>query len=127
MTFPDRLLRWVMTMTRMGMLCATIEPSRAIAASDVPRAMIGTWAHGNCASMKDRLVITPTVATFGTDQPKAIVYFTDDAGPGKGALRWREEYDVDNFVYESDRKMIIHNTQGYNMPGQVYYKRCPDR
>lgn len=124
--FPDRFVRWAAAAIAGGMFCATVAPSSA-AALAVPKTMIGTWAHGNCASQKDRLVITSTTAALGTDEPKPVVYFTNDAGPGKGALHWREEGNVDNFVYLSAERTIVHNTQGYNMPGRVYYGRCRNR
>jgi hypothetical protein len=90
----------------------------------VPRVMIGTWARGSCARPADRLVISPQSAKVGTAAAAPIVYYPDDDGRGHGAIHWREEGNVDNFVYVRSRDVIVHNTQGYHMPGRVVYKRC---
>jgi hypothetical protein len=91
----------------------------------VPAAMLGTWSDASCsAGAASRLVIGPKVAKLGTGRPMPIVYYPDDAGAGRGAIHWREEGNVDNFVYDAASKRIVHNLQGYHMPGQVLYRRC---
>ena len=90
----------------------------------VPKAMLGTWTHGACAAKSASLVIGPKVARLGTGHPMPTVYIANDDGAGNGALHWRRAGNVDNFVYLPETKRIVHNTQGYHMPGQVTYTRC---
>jgi hypothetical protein len=91
----------------------------------VPAAMLGTWSDASCsAGAASRLVIGPKVAKLGTGRPMPIVFYPDDTGKGRGAIHWREEGNVDNFVYDAASKRIVHNLQGYHMPGQVVYARC---
>jgi hypothetical protein len=96
----------------------------ALAGSPVPKPMLGTWSSGACATKSAQLVIGPKVARLGTGNPMPIVYYANDDGAGNGAIHWREEGNVDNFVYVAAGTRIVHNTQGYHMPGQVVYKRC---
>jgi hypothetical protein len=104
---------------------ASVQGAASAGTARVPAVMLGTWAHGSCAAQGNRLVITPSTAKLGTGKAAAVVYRPDDQGPGRGALHWNEEYVVDNFVYDSTQKAIVHNTQGFGMPGQMLYKRCP--
>jgi hypothetical protein len=110
-----------------AVLCSTFCRTLSADAdsASVPAAMIGTWAHGSCASAANRLVVTATTAALGATTPQPIVYEADDAGPGRGAIHFQGEGSVDNFVYVAQSKTIVHNAQGYHMPGQVVYKRCP--
>jgi hypothetical protein len=87
--------------------------------------MVGTWSTGSCTDASKLLVITATTAKMGTEPAAAIVYYPDDAGAGNGAIHWKEEGSVDNFVYVAEVKKLVHNTQGYGMPGKVAYVRCP--
>jgi hypothetical protein len=91
----------------------------------VPSDMLGTWSTGSCTDSSKLLVITATTAKMGTEPAAAIVYVPDDAGPGNGAIHWKEEGSVDNFVYVPEVKKLVHNTQGYGMPGKVAYVHCP--
>lgn len=93
----------------------------------VPPVFLGTWAHGSCANVADRLVIGPATARFNTMRPAAIYYDSFGDGAGHGAIHWDREYVVDNFVYVRENDVLIHNTQGFHMPGAVRYKRCSPR
>lgn len=91
----------------------------------VPKAMLGTWSDSGCSGKSGtRLIIGPKVARLAGAHPMPIVYYVDDDGAGHGAIHWREEGNVDNFVYVPATKRIVHNTQGYHMPGQIIYQRC---
>ncbi|MDQ2858312.1 MAG: hypothetical protein M3R53_06630 [Candidatus Eremiobacteraeota bacterium] len=96
-------------------------------APPVPRAYLGAWAHGSCAKLDDRLVITATSAHFSTMRPENIYFDASRDGGEFGAVHWRREGDVDNFVYLEANDMLVHNTQGFHMPGVVAYKRCGPR
>jgi hypothetical protein len=97
----------------------------AAVAAAVPSNMIGTWSSGRCSDQSSRLVITATTAKLGTSRAQKIVYYPNDDGAGHGAIHWQQEGNVDNFVYVSATKKIVHNVQGYHMPGAVLYARCP--
>jgi hypothetical protein len=97
----------------------------AAVAAAVPSNMIGTWSSGRCSQQSSRLVITATTAKLGTSRAQKIVYCPNDDGAGHGAIHWQQEGNVDNFVYVSATKKIVHNVQGYHMPGAVLYARCP--
>lgn len=103
--------------------CAALASLTLLGAArpPVPPAMLGTWAHGSCATPADRLVITARTAALGGGTPQPIYYSAQD---GDRAIHWSAEGNVDNFVYFSDRNVIVHNTQGYHMPGAVLYRRC---
>ncbi len=101
----------------------------------VPTAFIGTWAReGNCAMPEQRVAITAEVASVGTEEPVPVVYYADDdttghkpfpGDDGHGALLLAEEGNADNFVYDAEHDVLIHNTQGYNIPGGAeLLKRC---
>lgn len=98
----------------------------AAASAAVPSSMIGIWSSGRCSDEGSRLVITATTAKLGTNPAEPIVYYPNDDGNGHGAIHWKEEGNVDNFVYVTATKKILHNTQGYHMPGAVLYARCPE-
>ncbi len=106
-----------------ALAAATGFPLSATAGARVPSTMIGTWAHGSCSDPASRLRITAATAALGTGKPAAIYYDANDGG-SHAALHWRQEYNVDNFVYVRETKRIVHNTQGFGMPGAVVYKRC---
>jgi hypothetical protein len=96
------------------------------AAPAVPSAMIGTWSSGRCSDPSSLLVITATTAKLGKNPAEPVVYYPNDDGSGHGAIHWKQEGNVDNFVYLAATKKIVHNTQGYHMPGAVLYARCPE-
>jgi hypothetical protein len=54
-----------------------------------------------------------------------MVHQADEQSPGHGAIHWTQEGVVDNVVYDSTLHAIVYNSQGFGMPGQVVYKRCP--
>jgi hypothetical protein len=100
-------------------------PGAAATAPQVPAKMIGTWAKGGqCTVASSRLVIAKTTVTLGTAKPQKIVYVPNDDGAGHGAIHWAQEGNVDNFVYAAGKDAIVHNVQGYHMPGAVLYQRC---
>jgi hypothetical protein len=111
--------------TTFAMLLALAQPHTGPA--PVPPAMLGTWTHASCSTQSALLAIGPKVAQLGTGRPMPIVYIANDDGAGNGAIHWRQEGNVDNFVYVAESKRIVHNTQGYHMPGQVVYTRCSGR
>lgn len=89
----------------------------------VPQAMRGTFAHGSCANVHDRMVISASTVTMGGEKPQRVVYFTNDRGKGEGAIHWSQEGDASNIVAATHGNVVL-NTEGYGMPGQVLYKRC---
>jgi hypothetical protein len=97
----------------------------AASSNSIPTAMLGTWSMGSCSDSSKLLVITPSTVQMATDPAAAVVYYPDDAGAGNGAIHWKEEGSVDNFVYVPSTNKIVHNTQGYGMPGAVAYSHCP--
>ena len=97
----------------------------AAGAAAVPSNMIGAWSSGRCSDQSSRLVITATTAKLGKSPARKIVYYPNDDGAGHGAVHWQQEGNVDNFIYVSATKKIVHNVQGYHMPGAVLYARCP--
>ena len=88
----------------------------------VPVAMRGVWAkHGRCDLLGERLTITDHTARYG-DGPSANVYYDPTFQP---AIYWSEEGVVDNFVLGRTPDILIHNTQGFDMPGEEAMARCP--
>ncbi len=90
----------------------------------IPHAMLGTWAHGKCDDPAARLVIAAKTATLGIGKPASIYYAPNDDENGHGAIHWSQEGVVDNFVFLPSENEIVHNAQGYHMPGAVLYKHC---
>ena len=101
-------------------------PIGLLGASDsaIPARMLGLWAHGPCSVASDQLFISAQTARLGTGKPAAIYYDPGEGGQG-AAIHWQQEYVVDNFVYANALNAIVHNTQGFGMPGAVLYKKCP--
>jgi hypothetical protein len=117
--------RIVLALASFFVLAPAAQAVAADHTAPVPSEMLGNWAHGSCSAASNRLLITPTKAKLGVAQSAPIQYFPNDEGAGRGAIHWAQEYVVDNFVYDSTSKAVVHNTQGFGMPGQVVYKRCP--
>ena len=40
------------------------------------------------------------------------------------AIYWAEEGVIDNFVMGRTPHVLVHNTQGFHMPGEEGYARC---
>jgi hypothetical protein len=94
----------------------------------VPSVWLGTWNSAHCGQSDTALVIRPTTARLGTGHFAPVHYIPDDDRQGHGgAIHWDQEYEVDNFVYRGNVDKIVHNTQGYGMPGQVVFTRCSVR
>jgi hypothetical protein len=54
------------------------------------------------------------------------VYFAaKESRRGYGVIYYREEGNVDNFEYASDKDQIIYNPEGFGMGKSVLYARCP--
>ena len=88
----------------------------------IPARMQGTWGkHGRCDLLSERLTITRHTAGWGKG-PFQRVYF--DAHTRTPAIYWSEEGVVDNFVMGRTANMLLHNTQGFDMPGEQGYARC---
>ena len=97
----------------------------ATGSSSVPATMLGTWSSGSCSDPAKLVVIAATTAKMGTGPAAEIVYVADDDGAGNGAIHWKEEGSVDNFVYVASADKLVYNAQVYHMPGAVAYTRCP--
>lgn len=86
----------------------------------VPSNMQGTWGkHGRCDVLADRLTITGEKAGWGKGPFQRVTYDTQS-----GAVYWAEEGVVDNFVIGRTPNSLVHNTQGFHMPGEEGYTRC---
>lgn len=112
----------IVTKKLLAALCAAVA---LLGASNVqvPANMRGRWAHGSCAIAANRLIVTRKTAKLGIAKPAAI-YYDPGAGGQGAAIHWNQEYVVDNFVYAPSLNAIVHNTQGFGMPGAVLYKKC---
>ena len=94
---------------------AGVETSAGAA---VPANMQGIWGkYGRCDLLADRLTVTRQSAGWGKGPVHRVRY--DD-----GAIFWDQEYVVDNFVIGRTPDVLIHNTQGFHMPGEEGYARC---
>jgi hypothetical protein len=82
--------------------------------------MQGVWGkHGRCDLPHDRLTITAHKAGWGKRADGLVEY-----DPESRAVFWAEEGVVDNFVIGRTPRFLIHNTQGFGMPGEEGYVRC---
>jgi hypothetical protein len=98
----------------------------AAAPAAVPDDFRGNWAlGGRCDRPSARLVITGSSISFAGAPPRSVTFFEHDSPSGESALHWSEEGEVDNFVLRHDPTTIVHNTQGYGMPGAEIFKPCP--
>jgi hypothetical protein len=88
----------------------------------VPTRMQGTCGkHGRCDLLTERLTIRSHSAGWGKG-PFEKVYF--DNANGTPVIFWSEEGVVDNFVMGRNSNILIHNPQGFDMPGEEGYARC---
>lgn len=86
----------------------------------VPPTMQGVWGrHGRCDLRLERLTITAHTAGWGRGPFQRVDY-----NEGDGSVGWVEEGVVDNFVIGGTPDTLVHNTQGFHMPGQDGYLRC---
>lgn len=89
-----------------------------------PTAMRGTWGkNGRCDKLAERLTITRHTAGWGKG-PFFRIYFDAQSGP---TIFWDQEGVVDNFVMGGTKDVLVHNTEGFGMPGQEGYARCGPR
>jgi hypothetical protein len=112
-------------MKTLALIVAGLSALTAIPASGakVPTNMRGTWGrHGRCDLPAERLIITANTARFATGDLGRVHYDPDDK-----AIFWDEEYNVDNFVLGGVPDVLVHNTQGFHMPGEEGYSRCDKR
>ena len=87
---------------------------------EVPSDMQGVWGkHGRCDIASERLTITAHSAGWANGSPGKVDY-----DPQFKAVSWVEEGAVDNFVMGRAPNILIHNTQGFHMPGEEGYARC---
>jgi len=94
-----------------------------LAGGRIPPSMRGTWArHGRCDLLAERLTITAETAGWGRGPFRRVDYDSKFK-----AIFWTEEGVVDNFVMGRSANVLVHNTQGFHMPGQVGYARCSAR
>jgi hypothetical protein len=90
------------------------------ASTDVPLNMRGVWGkHGRCDIETDRLTITIHKAGWGKGPFGKVEY-----DPQFRDIYWVEEGVVDNFVIGRTPDVLVHNTQGFHMPGEEGYARC---
>ena len=102
-------------------LLALTLAGAASPATSVPIQMQGTWAkHGRCDLLAERFTITRHAAGWGKG-PFRRVIFSNEISP---AIYWDEEGVVDNFVMGRTNNILVHNTQGFNMPGEEGLARC---
>jgi hypothetical protein len=88
--------------------------------ASVPANMQGTWGkHGRCDVLADRLTITGDKAGWGKGPFHSVTYDAQFR-----AIYWAEEGVVDNFVIGRTPNVLVHNTQGFHMPGEEGYARC---
>lgn len=114
---------WALIATVGIAVARAAPPGEAV---PIPAAILGVWAlDGRCDNADDRLAITQGLAQWGSNPPAPIDYFLNDGPAGEAALHWAEEGIVDNFVYDKSQDVLIHNTQGYGMPGAERFVRCP--
>jgi len=97
----------------------------AAASAPVPKAMLGKWYHGPCSHPDETLSIAKKRARIGHGRVGPIVYYPNDDGEGHGAIHWRSQFSVDNFVFYPTHNRIVHNAQGYGFPQQIVFRRCP--
>ena len=84
----------------------------------VPLNMQGIWGkHGRCDILADRLTITSHTAGWANGPFHRVIYDND-------TISWDQEYVVDNFVIGRSPDNLVHNTQGFHMPGEQGYARC---
>ena len=89
-------------------------------AAPVPASMQGIWAkHGRCDLMAERLTITADAAGYGKGPFSKVTF-----DPKYGAIEWEDLHSVDNFVIGRRPSVLIHNTQGFGMPGEEGMARC---
>jgi hypothetical protein len=120
----DAMERFILAAPLILICSAALADDRRLhPAGDVPASMQGTWGkNGRCDVPPDRLTITSTIAGWAEGYSGAVTYSADER-----AIHWDEEYETDNFVPGAHPDVIVHNTQGFHMPGQVGYARCgPD-
>ena len=107
------------------LFAAALAPALAAAAEPIPREMQGTWAKdGKCAVAAERLVITATTATFGTNAPEAVGYAPQDGPEGRSALKWMTEGIVSNIEYVPSSGVLRLNGMGWGYPPTEIYSRC---
>ena len=109
------------------LFAAALAPALAAAAEPIPREMQGTWArNGKCAVVAERLVVTATTATFGTNALEAVGHVPDDGPNGRSALRWLTEGVVSNIEYVPSTDLLKLNVMGWGYPPAEteIYSRC---
>jgi hypothetical protein len=99
---------------------AAVAASSSASATAVPHQLQGTWArHGRCDVPAERLVITSQRARFGKSPFRRVEY---DAS--SQSISWDEEGVVSDFVVGRTPDVLVYETEGPNMPGEVGYARC---
>lgn len=95
-------------------------------ADDVPANLNGHWAlNGACGTATDAVHIKGNTLAFGSDAGQAVQFFPNDSPRGNGAIHWSEEGVVDNFEFDAEKDVLLHNSQGYGMgAAPEVYQRC---
>jgi len=110
-------MKWIVGILTFLVAATCVETT---AGATVPPNMQGTWGrHGRCDLLAERLTITAHKARWGNGSFHRVEYDEQD-----GAIGWVEEGVVDNFVMGRNADILIHNTQGFHMPGEQGYARC---
>ena len=114
-------MKWITPVAFGLAMSASIALGQGRAATtDVPVNLQGVWGkHGRCDVGMERLTITAHTAGWGKGPFDAVQY-----DPQFGAISWGEEGIVDNFVVGRTPDTLVHNTQGFHMPGEEGYARC---
>lgn len=104
----------------LSAILLTLASFAAAPVKSVPDDMQGVWGkHGRCDISTDRLTISDHNARWGSEPFRPITF--DDE---QQSIYWDEEGVVDNFVRGQTRNVLVHNAQGFGMPGEEGYARC---
>ena len=94
--------------------------ANAASSKGVPLNMRGVWGkHGRCDVAAQRLTISARTVGWVNGPLAAVEY-----DPHDKVIFWAEEGNVDNFVIGRTPDILVHNTQGFDMPGGEGYLRC---
>lgn len=106
----------------LSLLLLVLASATDTRANSVPPDMQGIWGwHGRCDVAADRLTITQSSARWGKAPFMPVTFEAETQ-----SINWMDEGAVDNFVRGKTGNVIVHNVQGFGMPGAQGYARCTD-
>ncbi|HWA60714.1 MAG TPA: hypothetical protein VG939_05035 [Caulobacteraceae bacterium] len=112
-----------MSAKAIALMVAALGAAAVPAGPRVPATMQGVWGkHGRCDALATRLTITARTAGWGRGPFARVTY-----DPEFGAVFWAEPGTADNFVLGRTTDVLVHNTQGFHVPGEEGYARCGRR